>query len=55
MVQGGFPVAFAESFLTVQAEAAGQPAFISGEVKEILGRPRAPSPNALLGKEVLYF
>ena len=39
MVQHGFPEAFADGFLTLQAEAIGQPAFISGEVEEILGRP----------------
>jgi hypothetical protein len=39
MVQPGFPEAFAEGFLTLQAEAVGQPAFISGEVEVILGRP----------------
>ncbi len=39
MVQPGFPEAFAEGFLTLQAEAVGQPAFISGEVEVILGHP----------------
>jgi hypothetical protein len=49
MVQGGFPEAFAESFLTVQAEAAGQLAFISGEVKEILARPARPFAERAAG------
>ena len=39
MIQRGFPEAFADSFLTLQNEDLGQPAFISGEVEEILGRP----------------
>ena len=34
----GFPETFADGFLILQAEAVGQPAFISGEVEEILGR-----------------
>jgi hypothetical protein len=39
MVDLGFPEAFAGGSLTLQGEAVGQPAFISGEVEEILGRP----------------
>ena len=39
MVGLGFPEAFADGFLILQAEAVGQPAFISGEVEKILGRP----------------
>jgi hypothetical protein len=39
MVQHGFPEAFADGFLTLQNEDVGQPAFISSEVEEILGRP----------------
>jgi hypothetical protein len=39
VVQHGFPEAFADGFLTLQNEDVGQPAFISGEVEEILGRP----------------
>ena len=39
MVQHGFPGTFADGFLTLQNEDVGQPAFISGEVEEILGRP----------------
>ena len=38
MVQHGFPEAIADSFLTLQNEDVGQPAFISGEAEEILGR-----------------
>jgi hypothetical protein len=34
MVHHGFPEAFADGFLTLQAEAVGQLAFISGEVDE---------------------
>jgi hypothetical protein len=30
--------AFANGFLTLQAEAVGQPAFISGEVEKLLSR-----------------
>ncbi len=33
MVQHGFPRAFADGFLTLQAEPGGQPAFISGELE----------------------
>ena len=35
----GFPETLADGFLILQAEAVGQPAFISGEVEKILGRP----------------
>ena len=37
MVQHGFPEAFADGFLTLQAEAVGQPAFIAGEVSQTQG------------------
>ena len=36
IVQHGFSEVFADGFLTLQAEAVGQPAFISGEVEKVL-------------------
>ena len=39
MVAHGFSERFAAALLALQAEAVGQPAFVSGEVEKILGRP----------------
>jgi hypothetical protein len=39
MIQAGFPEAFADGFMTTQAESYGQPGLVSGEVAKILGRP----------------
>jgi hypothetical protein len=45
IVQHGFPEVFADGFLTLQAEAVGQPGFIPGEVEEILRRPARTFPE----------
>ena len=39
LVAHGLPEPFVAALLAVQAEAAGQPAFVSGEVEKVLGRP----------------
>jgi uncharacterized protein YbjT (DUF2867 family) len=39
MIQGGFPAALADGFLTMQAESYGQRGLVSREIEKILGRP----------------
>jgi hypothetical protein len=39
MVAHGFAEQFVAALLAVQAKTVGQPAFVSGEVEKILGRP----------------
>lgn len=39
MARSGIPEAFANGFMTMQAESYGQPGLVSGEVENILGRP----------------
>jgi hypothetical protein len=39
MVEHGIPEPFAQALLSRQANGNGQPAFVSGEVEKILGRP----------------
>lgn len=39
MVEHGLSEAFASAFLSMMADTVGQPAFVSGEVEKILGRP----------------